>query len=345
MGWITRILRWRPHQPALIRWLEATGLFLIALAIRYSLGSLSGAAPFISFYPALLVSSVLLGWKEAMFVLVLSLAAAHYFFLPPSLSLLPVAYGLVATLNVAIIIALKSLAERLAEANERQQVLFEELQHRTANTLQIIAGTLESIRKKLSSGPDECANTLDTAIQRMLTSAEMHRRLHRPELFNGLEPMLREIATATIDQASVTLDLQVEELDLSLDQQSIIAMLVMEIANNSAKHVFRQNLGSRFELVLQALPDHRAVLSIRDDGSGVIRIDDRAPPNPTLGIQILKGLADQLHGTLVTEREQGRKVTVNFPTLRQVSRQQRVLSRSVPGVRIVRSALGLGAGR
>jgi two-component sensor histidine kinase len=321
MGWLTRILRWRLHQPTVIRWLEATALFVIALAIRFWLGSLLGTIPFISFYPAVLASAVLLGWKEAMFVLVLSLAAGWYFFLPPALSLLPVGYGLAGTLNIAIIIALKALAEQLVEANERQRVLFEELQHRVANTLQITAGTLASIRKRLSTSPQECASMLDEATQRMLSSADMHRRLHRPDLFNGLEPMLREIATVTIDQASVSLDLQVEDLDLSLDQQSIIAMLVMEIAANSAKHVFRQDLGSRFEVVLQALPHRRAMLSIRDDGPGVTNIDDRAPTNQTLGMRILRGLTDQLHGTLVTELYQGRKVTVNFPTSRQVSRQ------------------------
>lgn len=322
MWLITRILRWRWRQPAPIRWLAATGLFGIALAIRFSLGPLLGAIPFISFYPAILVSAVLLGWKEAMFVLVLSLAAGHYFFLPPSLSLLPVAYGLIGTVNIAIFIALKALAEQLVEANERQRVLFEELQHRVANTLQITAGTLESIRKRLSSSPSECAIMLDEATQRMLSSADMHRRLHRPDLFNGLEPMLREIATATIDQASVSLDLQVEELDLSLDQQSIIAMLVMEIANNSAKHVFRQNFGSRFEVALLALPGHRAMLRIKDDGPGDVDVGDLAPSKQGLGVRILQGLADQLHGTLVTELDHGRKVTVNFPTSRRSPRKE-----------------------
>jgi two-component sensor histidine kinase len=314
MWWMTRILRWRWRQPAPIRWLAAATLFGIAFVIRWSLDPLLGVEPFVSFYPAILIAALIFGWQEAGFVLVLSIAAARHFFLPRSLSLLPVGYGFVGTLNIAIIIALKALAERLAEANERQRLLFEELQHRTANTLQITAGTLENIRKRLSSGSGESANMLDEAIQRMLTSADMHRRLHRPDLFNGLEPMLREIATVTIDQTSVSLDLQVEELDLSLDQQSILAMIVMEIASNSAKHVFRQNLGSHFGVVLRTLPGNRAMLSVRDDGPGEIDAGDTTRSRQQLGARILQGLADQLHGTLSTEIYQGRKVTVSFPT-------------------------------
>ena len=288
------------------------------------LGPLFGATPFVSFYPAILIAAMLFGWPEAVFVLVLSLSAGLRFFLPSDRSLLPVGWALVGGLNIAIIIALKTLAERLAEANERQRVLFEELQHRVANTLQISAGKLESIRRALSSSSSECANLLDEAIRRMSASAEMHRRLHDPNLFDiGFEAMLREVVTTAVDQQSVTLDLQVEELDLSLDQKSVIAMLVMELANNSAKHVFRQNLGSRLEVALLALSGDRAVLWVKDDGPGIIRARDLDQVARTLGTRIIQGLVDQLRGSLVTELDQGRKVTVTFPIIRHSRRSQR----------------------
>jgi two-component sensor histidine kinase len=323
MGWITRILRWRWSQPAPIRWLAATTLFGIAFGIRWSLGPLFGAAPFVSFYPAILIAAVLFGWPEAVFVLVLSLSAGLRFFLPSDRSLLPVGWALVGGLNITIIIALKTLAERLAEANERQRVLFAELQHRVANTLQIAAGTLEGIKRTLGSDPAQCAYIVDEAIQRMLASATIHRRLHDPGLVSGaLEAMLRDVATAAIDRTAVTLDLHVEELDLSFDQKSIIAMMVMEVANNSAKHVFQRNLGSRFEVVLRGLAGHRAILSIRDDGPGFIHIDDRAPSSPQLGMRILQGLADQLHGTLITGHDRGHTVRVNFPTFRRSTQKK-----------------------
>src|SRR5271168_4384787 len=96
--------------------------------------------------------------------------------------------------------------------------------------------------------PAEAAHMLDEAIIRMSASAHMHRRLNDPTLFNkGLESMLRDVLATVIDRSSVSLNLDVEELDLSMDQKSIIAMLVIEVANNAAKHVFQRDLGSRFE--------------------------------------------------------------------------------------------------
>ena len=133
--------------------------------------------------------------------------------------------------------------------------------------------------------------------------------------------------TAAIDRAAVTLDLTVEELDLSLDQKSVIAMIVMEVANNSAKHVFQRKLGSHFEVGLRGLAGHRAILTIRDDGPGIIDIEDGAPSSPQLGMRILQGLADQLHGTLTTELDRGCSVTVTFPTFRRSTRKNTGRSR------------------
>ncbi len=314
---VVRILRLRSRQPAAIRWLMATALFGIALTIRFSLGPLHGAIPFLSFYPAILVAAVLLGWKEAIFVLVLSLSAGWYFFLPRGMMLLPAGWAFVGALNIAIIIALKALAQQLAEANERQRLLFQELQHRVANTLQATVGKLESVRRTIGSRPAEAANMLEEAIGRMSASAEMHRRLHDPAVFdNGLESMLQEVVATVIDQASVTVNLKVEELDLSLDQKSVIAMLVMEAAHNSAKHVFQRDLGSRFEVALQALPGHRAILRVNDDGPGAADAGDERPSQQNLGMRILQGLADQIHGTLAAELDRGGKVMVDFPVRR-----------------------------
>jgi two-component sensor histidine kinase len=295
----------------------AAALFGIALTIRFSLGPLHGAIPFLSFYPAILVAAVLLGWKEAIFVLVLSLSAGWYPFLPRDMMLLPAGWAFVGALNIAIIIALKALAQQLAEANERQRLLFQELQHRVANTLQATVGQLERVRRTIGSRAAEAANMLEEAIGRMSASAEMHRRLHDPAVFdNGLESMLQEVVATVIDQASVTVNLKVEELDLSLDQKSVIAMLVMEAAHNSAKHVFQRDLGSRFEVALQALPGHRAILRVNDDGPGAADAGDEQPSQQNLGMRILQGLADQIHGTLAAVLDQGGKFMVDFPVRR-----------------------------
>jgi two-component sensor histidine kinase len=314
---LMQMLSWRSAQPTLIHWLGASALFGVALAARFSLGTLHGAVPFLTFYPAILIAALVLGWKEASFVLVLSLTAGLYFFLPPDMLLLPAGYAFVGTLNIAIIIALKVLAQNLTEANERQRVLFRELQHRVANTLQSATGKLEVIRRRMESDSAKAAIMLDETIERMTTAADMHRRLNDPALFDqGLEMMLRDVVATVIDHASVSVDFHIQELDLSSDQMSVIAMLVIEAATNALKHVFRRNLGSHLDVVLVSTPGYRAILMVKDDGSEPTGSTDAALPARTLGTHILQGLAEQIRGTLRIERDQGTEIVVEFPRVR-----------------------------
>jgi two-component sensor histidine kinase len=310
--WSTWLLRWRGRQPPLVRWVEAIALFGIALVIRFLLGDVPGGGLYLTFYPALLIATIFLGWQEASFVLVMSCAAGLYFFVPRSMTVFIAGAGVVGASNIAIIIALKALAQQLDEANQRQRLLFQELQHRVANTLQSSVATLERIKRTIALNPADSANLLDQAIERMFLSAQIHRRLHDPTLFDsGLEPILREVVGMVIDREGVIVDWKIEKIDFSLDQMSVLAMLVMEIANNSAKHVFQRDLGSHFAVELLALPGRRVMLKVSDDGPGI----EDSEEHEGLGTHILKGLAVQIGGTLAIARDHGTIVRVDFPTV------------------------------
>jgi two-component sensor histidine kinase len=322
--WVLRLLAWRSGQPLLVRWLEAFAFFAAAFALRYILGWSEGAIPFLTFYPAILITALLLGWPEAVFVLLLSMAAGLYFFLPADMMFLPVGWALAGTFNIAIIIALKALALELAEANERQRILFQELQHRVANTLQSTIARLQIMRRALETDPTETAALLDNAIQQMSASADVHRRLHDPTLFSsGPEQMLRDVVGSVVDGSIVDPTFHVEELELSLEQLSIIAMLVIEVTNNALKHVFQQRRGSSLQVTLVALPGGRAMLAIKDDGRGIADSKNSTPPGQNLGMRIIQGLAEQIAGSVRIKRDHGTEVEVTFPTYARIAEKPR----------------------
>ncbi len=275
----------------MVRWAEAAALFGVALTIRLLGGRFYGVMPMLTFYPAILIAAIFLGWKEAISILVTATAVAWFLFVPPDQMLLPLMWGVVGAVNIGVILSLQALARQLAEANERQRLLFQELQHRIANTLQSTVGTLERIKRTKSSNPAKSANLLNQAIERMFVSAEIHRRLHDTTLFDkGLEPILRDVVATVIDPETVTVNWRIEKIDLSLHQMSVLAMLVMEIANNSAKHVFQRDLGSHFEVELRALPGRRVMLKVGDDGPGV----EDGVEKQGLGMEILEGLSSHV---------------------------------------------------
>ena len=309
-----QILACQPIQPALIRWLGTGTLFVLAFSARFWLGALHGANPALTFYPAIIVAAVLLGWKDALVILALSVTAGAYLFLPSGMYLLPIAWLFVGGLNIAIIAGLKSLAEQLAASNERQRLLFQELQHRVANTLQSLVGTVEIAKKRINSAPDEAVRLLDDASERLSASADVHRRLHDPALFHrGLEGILRDAVATVVDRQTVSLHFDIEPLDLTFDQMSIVTMLVIEMANNSQKHVFHYGHGSGLSMSLKMQASGNAILIVKDDGPGQSVVSDAAPADTGLGLRIVEGLVQQIGGVLRIKSDHGAEVSVEFP--------------------------------
>jgi two-component sensor histidine kinase len=129
-----------------------------------------------------------------------------------------------------------------------------------------------------------------------------------------LSPTLRNLlGLMTIDRHTVNLIFDVKELDLTFEQMSIIAMLVIEAANNSQKHVFQQGCGSNFSVSLKALPDRRALLMIWDDGPGLAQNLDAKSRNQRLGFQIIRDLASELDGTFSVTPATYTEIIVEFP--------------------------------
>jgi two-component sensor histidine kinase len=321
------ILAWRSRQSSLVKWGAALALFLLAFSARAGLGTLHGANPFLAFYPAVMLSVILLGWKQALAVLLLAVATGAYLFLSPGLFLLPVGWIVVGGLNIAIITALQSAAEELVAANERQRILFQEVQHRVANTLQAVVGTLEIARKRIMSSPAEAARLMEEAAQRFAASADVHRRLNDPALFRrALGSILRDAVSTVIDRNTVRVSIDVEEFNLTFDQMSSVTMMVIEIANNSQKHVFQHGYGKSFSVSLRATPGDQAMLTIRDDGPGLMQSSGGGSIEHKLGLRIVRGLVSHLHGTLSLIPGYGTEIIVEFPLLRPTHQPRREVS-------------------
>ena len=309
MKWLIRIVSWRSKSPPVIRWLAAFALYGIALGVRFAFGRLHGGIPSLTFYPALLIATVFLGWKEAAAVLVLSIATAMYLFLPPEDYLQPIGWAIVGGMTIPTITGLQVLAFELINANERQRVLFQELQHRVANTLQSVIGPLEIARMRIDTAPAKAKKILEDTVLRVSASADVHRRLHDPNLFlAGLPAILRDAVATIIDSSEVDVCFDIEPLALSFDQMSVIALMVIEIANNAQKHVFLPDLGRRFLVSLHVL-GNRALLSVRDDGPNwALEVSTER----SLGLTILHNLARQLGGDLSITSKNGTEVRVSF---------------------------------
>jgi len=318
MPWIPRLSDSVRKRQGASTWALALALLAASVMARYALSPWLEAAPFLTFFPAIVVSTLLCGWRQGTVVLILSAFAAWYFFIPSAHAITITGAPLVELIgflgvggfDVVLVAALVELVRRLEDASRVQDSLFHELQHRVANNMQILASMLRQSRRSLHDTAG--VEIIDQAAARIVAMAQLHRRLYdRSAYLNGPEPILRDVLADTFHDLPVDIKLDICAQGLSIDQMTAIVLLVNEAAINAAKHVFSRRLGTSFKVSLSARANGRRQLLIHDDGPGITLAPAR-PQRPTLGMAIMEAFASQLGGSLEVLGEPGTTLSVEF---------------------------------
>jgi two-component sensor histidine kinase len=261
---------------------------------------------------------------------VLSGLAAWWFFIPPIGFSLSAASGLtlvffvfVVAVDIAVIELMRRAMTSLgveqaltAQLYERQRVMFQELQHRVANNMTFVAALLQ-IKKRTIDSPQASA-ALDEARERLVTMAQIHRRLYDPaSLELSVGASLRELCDDLVQAAGVegvTCSVRVDGVDLDTPRLVTLSLLVAEVVTNSLKHAFADRGSGQITIDLGPLDDDRAALVIADDGPGFPDANPHLDGRISLGFGIMQSLAGQLGGALDFPAGAGARVRLVFPT-------------------------------
>ena len=154
-------------------------------------------------------------------------------------------------------------------------VLLQEVNHRVKNNLSAIIGLLYAERRHSEVSQESLLQaTLDDLINRIQGLATAHHLLSESE---WRPVLLCELVEAIIDTAlqaaarrqSISITVDNVPIRVSAKQASSLAIVVNEIATNTAKYAFMdRNLGSITARILQDEKTHTVLLEFRDDGAG-----------------------------------------------------------------------------
>jgi two-component system, sensor histidine kinase PdtaS len=322
MPWVHQLNRVAIKRQGLLSWTVALAIFTGSAAVRVLFDPVLAGMKFMTFWPAIIVATLICGWRQGFFVLILSTVTAWYFFLEPLQSFAIkdkttvgslVGFFVIGGFLVLLMAALREAVRRAEVAKAVQETLFAELQHRVANNLQLVVALLRHAQRNLRN-PVVAAETLSAAEDRIMAMAQLHRRLNDGTAYDrGLEPLLREMIASAFRELPVTVRIDVSGAsDLTIDQMTAMTLLVNEAALNAAKHVFSKGLGTRFEVSLAKDDNGRLHLNIKDDGPGMAQTTDTE--TGSLGMGIMEAFATQLGGSLEVGRISGTSLTVNFKT-------------------------------
>lgn len=191
-------------------------------------------------------------------------------------------------------------------------VLLQELQHRVANSLQIIASVLMQSARRVKS--DETRGHLYDAHSRVMSIAALQSqlaasRLGEVELKPYFTELCRTIGASMIrDPRRIALEVSVDDSVIGADASVSLGLIVTELVINALKHAFPGNRRGRIMVDYKKGAGTAWTLSVVDDGVGVPAEPFSAVPG--LGTSIVGALAHQLRARV--DRAAGEPGTAVF---------------------------------
>jgi len=197
------------------------------------------------------------------------------------------------------------------EMLKERAVLLQELQHRVANSLQIIASVLMQNARKVQS--DETRGHLFDAHQRVMSVAAMQRQLAASQVGEvELRPYFKALcdsigASMIRDHDQLALDVNVDSSVISADVSVSLGLIVTELVLNALKHAFPEDRKGKINVNYRS-QGVNWTLSVVDNGVGM-PIDASAKPG--LGSGIVQALAKQLHASVdIADAKPGTAVSI-----------------------------------
>ena len=206
-------------------------------------------------------------------------------------------------------------------------MLVQEVQHRVANSLQIIASVLLQSARNVQS--EETRTYLSYAHNRVMSIATVQNQLAASHTGNvELRPYFAQLcqslgATMIRDHDKLTIEVSADNSSVDADVSVSLGLIVTELVINALKHAFGD--GGEGKIVVDYHsqgPDW--TLAIGDNGVGMPA--DRSKAAPGLGTSIVEALARQLHARVqVTDARPGTTVSVSHTQIAAVETEEQAV--------------------
>ena len=235
--------------------------------------------------------------------------------------------------DVTILLAFKDVTARRAIERQKdqllrdtekllrqKQVLLEEMQHRVANSLQIIASILLIKARAVSS--EETRLHLRDAHQRVMSVAAVQQHLHTSEGIDEIEvgsylaKLCNGLATSMIGESQPVAIVVASDYGMIPSARAVsLGLIVTELVINALKHAWpNYKVGATIDVSyeIDAL-DWKLVVA--DNGMGKIENNDGDATETGLGTTIVKALAKQLGARMEFDsRASGLSVSITRAT-------------------------------
>jgi PAS domain S-box-containing protein len=208
----------------------------------------------------------------------------------------------------------KRIEEETRISLREKEALLKEVHHRVKNNLQIISSLL-TLQSRHVADPT-AREVLAESQGRVRSMALVHEALYRsPSLANvEIAPYIESLCAHLyrsygIDSRRIALRIAVPELTLDLDRAIPCGLLINELVSNALKHAFPGDRPGSISVAFLADDGGAYRLVVADDGVG-LPADLDVCDAPSLGLQLVSSLTDQLRGALEVDSAHGTGTSV-----------------------------------
>lgn len=209
----------------------------------------------------------------------------------------------------------EELLKQTEELLRQKDILLREMQHRVANSLQIIASILLLKARAVSS--QETREHLQDAHKRVMSVAEVQRHLHASEgidqidVGSYLSKLCGSLASSMVgEDRPITVKVMTDTGRIDSDKAVSLGLIVTELVINAIKYAFPAATDAATIMVTYEIDGDDWKLTVSDNGVGKSAGD--APAKSTgLGTAIVQALVKQLDAVMdIDSSKDGVKISI-----------------------------------
>jgi PAS domain S-box-containing protein len=219
----------------------------------------------------------------------------------------------------------KQAEQKIKSSLSEKEVLLKEIHHRVKNNLQIICSLLSLQSNRIKD--QEILEIFSDSQNRVKAMALVHERLYESQDlsrvdFPGYTRNLTDHLIKSYQAASksIQLNLEVESVPMNINTAVPCGLIINELVSNSLKYAFDERENGLILIRLSQPNPWQLRLIVKDDGVGLPAGFDLDEVR-TLGLKLVKGLAQQIGGEISFKNRDGTEFDIQFPLDGQMSQK------------------------
>lgn len=207
----------------------------------------------------------------------------------------------------------RALQYKLDQELKQKALLLKEIHHRVKNNLSIISSLISLQAEKVN---DEYHRSLFEEHRSKINSiALIHELVYKSKNFAeiNLKNYIEEISSNLAEvyhsgKQEIQVTSSIEDVIVDINYALPLGLIINEVMTNSFKHAFKGKDGGKINIDLSK--DKKLVsLRISDNGTG---LNPEVKKEESLGMDILKGLIEQIEGTYQYSNDNGTVFSLEF---------------------------------